>query len=155
VAVAIRTAEDEGKVRMASHKFDPLEFYLQLESDVRLSAARALQFSPAVDMYETKTALIVKMELAGIQPDRLNITLSADDRVLSVAGERREPAEEHEGRIRCYQLEIFFGTFARDIVLPTDMRFNRDNIKANYRDGFLIISLPKRAEKRTIEISNE
>src|SRR5579862_9204333 len=140
---------------MASHKFDPLEIFLQLESDVRLNAARAIQFRPAVDMYETATALIIKMELAGIQPDRLNITLSADDRVLSVAGERRELAQEHEGRIRCYQLEIFFGSFERDIVLPTEMRFDRDHIKANYRDGFLVISLPKRSEKRTIEISNQ
>ena len=78
--------------------------------------------------------------------------------MLTIVGERIEPQEEHRDRIRCYHLEIFFGKFEREIILPTSISFDRDGITANYRDGFLMISLPKRAakttEKRTIEISN-
>jgi HSP20 family protein len=143
---------------MAKYDFDPLKAFLQLESDLRLRAAavpRTLQFLPSLDMYETASALVIKMELAGVQPERLTITLSAEDRVLTVAGERREAKEEHEDRIRCYSLEIYFGKFEREIALPNDMRFDREHITANYRDGFLVITLPKRAEKRTIEIRND
>jgi HSP20 family protein len=143
---------------MASRKFDPLEVFLQLESDLRMSggsAVRAIQFRPSVDMYETEASLIVKMELPGVKPERVSIELSADDLRLAVFGDRREPPEEHEGRIRCYQLEIYFGSFVREIVLPPEMRFDRDRITASYRDGFLVISLPKRAEKRRIEINKD
>lgn len=144
---------------MARRDYNPLDVFLLLDSDMRrtaVNAQRALQFQPAIDMYETASALVVEMELAGIVPERLSITLSADDRVLSVAGERREPQADHSERTRCYHLEIFFGQFERQIVLPSNVAFDRENITANYRDGFLIIALPKRAEprheKRVIEV---
>lgn len=144
---------------MARREYNPLDVFLLLDSDIRRSAVnaqRAVQFQPAIDMYETSTALVVEMELAGIVPERLSITLSADDRVLSVTGERREPQADHRERTRCYHLEIFFGQFERQIVLPSNVAFDRENITAHYRDGFLVIALPKRAEsrneKRVIEI---
>ena len=144
---------------MARREYNPLDVFLLLDSDMRrtaVNAQRALQFQPAIDMYETASALVVEMELAGIVPERLRITLSADDRVLSVAGERREPQADHQERTRCYHLEIFFGQFERQIVLPSNVAFDRENITANYRDGFLIIALPKRVEprheKRVIEV---
>ena len=145
---------------MARREYNPLDVFLLLDSDMRRSAVnaqRAIQFQPAIDMYETATALVVEIELAGIVPERLSITLSADDRVLSVTGERREPQAEQRERTRCYHLEIFFGKFERHIVLPSNIAFDRENISANYRDGFLIVSLPKRIEprheKRVIEIT--
>ncbi len=144
---------------MARREYNPLDVFLLLDSDIRLSpvhAQRAVQFQPAIDMYETATDLVVEMELAGIVPERLSITLSADDRVLSVTGERREPQADQRERTRCYHLEIFFGQFERQIVLPSNVMFDRENITAHYRDGFLRIALPKRAEpryeKRVIEI---
>jgi HSP20 family protein len=147
---------------MASRDFNPLDVFLQLETDILRSAEgalRAVRFQPSVDMYETDTALVVKVELAGIRADKLNVTLSSDDRLLTIAGERVEPLEERRNRIRCYHLEIFFGAFEREIVLPGNLRFEREHISANYRDGFLILTLPKRYEepvgKRTIEINAE
>ncbi len=144
---------------MARREYNPLDVFLLLDSDIGrmpVNAQRAVQFQPAIDMYETAAALVVEMELAGIVPERLSITLSADDRILSVTGERREPQAEQRERTRCYHLEIFFGQFERQIVLPSTVAFDRDNITAHYRDGFLIIALPKRAEprheKRVIEI---
>ena len=144
---------------MARREFDPLDVFLLLEPGMRRSVVTAhqgLRFQPSVDVYETASALVVRMELAGVQSDRLNITLSADDRVLSVAGERREPSEDNHESIRCYQLEVFFGAFERQVVLPPNVAFDRENITANYRDGFLVMTLPKRtprSEKRRIEVS--
>src|SRR5689334_9603080 len=127
--------------RMASRDFNPLDIFLQLETDILRSAEGALRsvlFQPSVDMYETETALVVKVELAGIRANKLNIILSADDRVLTIAGERLEPPAERRDRVRCYHLEIFFGIFEREIILPSNLRFDRDKISANYRDGFLV-----------------
>lgn len=147
---------------MASRDFNPMKMFLQLENDILRSAEgalRAVHFQPSVDMYETDTALIVKVELAGIRAEKLNIILSADNRLLTIAGERLEPVEERRHRVRCYHLEIFFGTFEREIVLPGNLQFDRDSIRASYRDGFLTLSLPKRLEdaaaKRVIEINVE
>jgi HSP20 family protein len=146
---------------MKSRDYNSLEIYF-FDSDLRRAAVhpvRAVQFRPGVDMYETAEALKIKMELPGIAIDHLSITLSADDRVLHVAGERREPATEQQERIRCYHLEIIYGAFAHEINLPSGVRFDRDRVTANYRDGFLMITLPKRGETstetRTIQITQE
>ncbi len=147
---------------MASRDFNPLDLIMQMETDIRRSAddaMRAVRFQPCADMYETHQALVIKLELAGVRPDRLNITLSADDRVLSLSGDRSETEEERGDRIRYYHLEVYFGAFERKIVLPGNLRLDRDHIKAKYRDGFLVISIPKRLdplpEKRVIEITSE
>jgi HSP20 family protein len=136
--------------------------FSQLESAFRQHAdmaMRAVRFQPSADMYETDSALVIKMELPGVKAEELNITLSADDRLLTVSGERYERHEDRGDSVRYYQLEIYYGSFERQLVLPGDIRFDRDGIKANYRDGFLVISLPRRAEvepdKRVIEISSE
>ena len=134
---------------MATRDFNPLDIFLQLEADFFRSAEgalRNLQFQPAVDMYESHKTLIVKMELAGINPEKINVTLSPDDRLLIVSGERNESQEEKQDRTRCYHLEIFYGTFEREIALPGGLRFDRNAINANYRDGFLVITLTKRCE---------
>ena len=147
---------------MARRDFNPLDVFLQLETDLLRSAEgamRAFRFQPCVDMYETDSALMVKVELAGVRVEKLSITLSSDDRTLIISGERSEPTDERRDRIRCYHLEIFYGGFEREITLPANLRYDRDNIRANYRDGFLVISLPTRKEspatKRVIEINAE
>jgi len=146
---------------MRSRDYNSLEIFF-LDSDLRHGAvhpAGAVQFRPGVDMYETDQALKVKMELPGVDSTNLTITISADDRVLTVAGERQETSEEQRNRIRCHHLEIYYGDFARDITLPSGVRFDRDTITATYRNGFLVVDLPKRsepiAESRLIEVTRE
>ena len=147
---------------MASRDFNPLDIFRQMELEMRRNVEGVLHtvlFQPCLDMYETDAALVVKVELAGVRPNRLNITLSADDRLLTISGDRAEPQEEHRDRIRCYHLEIYFGAFEREIILPAGVAFDRDGISATYKDGFLIIALPKttkpETEKRVIEITTE
>jgi HSP20 family protein len=115
-------------------------------------------WQPRVDVYETVDSIVVKAELAGMKPNEINVTLEAEDRVLKISGERTEEDEERLNRIRCYQLEVYFGPFERQIILPGDARIDRDAITATYRDGFLIVTLPKRAssgpESRAIPITN-
>lgn len=147
---------------MASRDFNPFDMFRQIEQDIRTTsgaAMRGIMFNPGLDMYETAHSLVVKIELAGVKPDKLNIELSSDDRTLTVEGERLEAHEDHRDRLRCYHLEIYYGKFQRDIPLPGGLRLDRENIQASYRDGFLVIKLPKLSgeitEKRTIKITNE
>src|SRR5205085_2407059 len=90
-------------------------------------------WQPRVDVHETPEEIVVKAEISGVKPDRLSVVLSSDDRVLTISGERFEEDSERVGRIRCYQLEITFGQFERQIMLPADVRVDRDAIKANCR----------------------
>ena len=147
---------------MANRDFKPLDIFFQMESDFLRgieATTRSLRFEPRADMYETAKALVVRIELPGVRPENLNITLSADDRILTIAGERAETRQEPEERVRYHHLEVFYGAFEREIALPSSIRFDRDAISANYKDGFLVITLPKRAvetqQRRSIEVTRE
>jgi HSP20 family protein len=100
-------------------------------------------WQPRVDVHETAEFVVVKAELAGIDPDSLQVTLSADRRALIIAGERHEDKDEREGRIRCYQLEIFFGPFEREVPLPPGTKVDVDGLNASYKDGILTVDLAK------------
>ena len=147
---------------MASRDFNPFDLFRQLDHDMRATSGTtmgSMMFHPSLDMYETADSLVVKLELSGVRPDRINIELSADDRHLTIAGERIEGAEDHRDRLRCYHLEIYYGQFVREIALPGNLRLDRDRIQASYRDGFLLVTLPKLPgepiEKRTIPVTSE
>lgn len=143
---------------MSFKDFRDMDLLRQMENEMQRIADEALRgffaevpapnrfWQPRVDMHETPESVIVKVEIAGVDPDRLNVSLSADDRVLTIAGERTEEPRERLDRIRCYQLEIYFGPFEREIVLPGDVRIDRDAIRASYKDGFLLVTLPKLPE---------
>ena len=150
--------------------FRDIDLLRQMENEMQRIADETLRgfltdvptpnrfWQPRVDMHETNESIVVKVEVAGVNPDELNVSLSSDDRVLTISGERVEEDKERIDRIRCYQLEIYFGMFERDIVLPGNARIDRDNIAANYKEGFLVVTLPKRAEvaggARTIPVTD-
>ena len=139
--------------------YKDLDLLRQMENEMQRIADETLRgfltdvpipnrfWQPRVDMHETPESVLVKVELSGINPERLNVSLSSDDRILTISGERAEEDRERTDRIRCYQLEIYFGPFERDIILPGDVRIDRDGISAGYREGFLLITLPKRNDR--------
>ena len=94
-------------------------------------------FSPPVDVYlgGDPAMVVVKAELAGVDPDQLGLEIQG--RELTISGLRR-PAEI-EGRVY-QQLEIEHGPFRRTIALGVDVR--ADEAHAVYEDGFLRIELP-------------
>ena len=154
---------------MSYRNYRDLDLLRQMETEMSRIADETLRgfftdvpahnkfWQPRVDVHETADEIIVKAEISGVKPDRLSVVLSSDDRVLTISGERHEEDAERDGRIRCYQLEITFGQFERQVLLPTDVRVDRDRIKAICRDGFLVVRLPKRVaegyENRTIPIT--
>jgi HSP20 family protein len=131
--------------------FDELDRELRQLSDetfmhfFRLPNSEEL-WQPRVDVYETATELVVKVCAAGLKPKDLDVSLSADNRHLTVRGSRGEPRSDRHGRIRYYLMEIYFGPFERIIQLPANVRIDRDRLHAVYNQGFLKIVLPKLLE---------
>ena len=99
-------------------------------------AARG-SFRPQVDCYRTEDppALTVVVELAGVDPDEVQIV--ATPQALLVAGERRRPPGE--GRVY-QQMELDYGPFRRELVLGDDV--DPEGGRATYDRGLLTIVLP-------------
>ena len=108
-------------------------------------------WSPAVDIYETESEIIVQAELPGME--RKEIELSLENNVLTLKGDRRF---EKEGKDENYhRIERSYGSFTRAFSIPAMV--NEEEIKADYKEGVLAILLPKkeRARSKQIEISSE
>ncbi|MEA3279244.1 MAG: Hsp20/alpha crystallin family protein [Thermodesulfobacteriota bacterium] len=104
-------------------------------------------WSPAVDIYNTDDALIVKAELAGIPKE--NVSIDVKDNILTIKGERSVDKEVKEENY--YRRERSFGSFQRSFTLPAAI--NPDNIKAVYKDGILEIEIPKPEEKKPKQVT--
>lgn len=94
-------------------------------------------WDPPTDIYETETAIVIKMELAGVNKKDVEITLDHD--ILSIQGYRME--EEPSLKRNYHLMEIHFGIFKRIFKIPHLL--NKDNIHATYKDGFLKVSIHK------------
>lgn len=96
---------------------------------------RSSVWSPPTDVYETEGAYIVRMEIAGMRDEDFEI--SVEDDTLYIVGSRSDLPE----RRAYHQMEIRFGKFATAVGLPTPV--NVDQSRAEYQDGFLMVTLPK------------
>ena len=103
-------------------------------------------WAPAVDMYETKDALMVAAELPGLDEKDIHLSIIGD--VLSIRGERQWNQEVKQESY--YRGERWYGKFERSLPLP--MPVQADKVTAKYRDGVLTITLPKVEEIRPKEI---
>jgi HSP20 family protein len=99
------------------------------------------RWHPRVDMCETPEAIIVEVELPGMQREDVRIELEGD--VLHITGERRTTAERQERNY--YRLERSYGRFERQLRLPGSVA--REAIRTEFDAGILIITLPKRERR--------
>ena len=90
-----------------------------------------------MDIYETEEHLVVLLEIAGMKTEDIHVTFDRD--ILSVSGFRKEPSSPPKTRL--HQMEIDYGKFQRTIRIPFPLR--SDDFKASYRQGFLVITVPK------------
>ena len=104
---------------------------------------------PPVDIFETADHdVVVKLEVPDMKREDISLTL--EDNVLTIAGERKAPADVKDDEYR--RRERTFGAFSRSFTLPNSVDGGR--VQAAYKDGVLTITLPQRAEAkpRTIAI---
>lgn len=94
-------------------------------------------FTPAVDVVDTEQGYELKVEVPGVKPE--DISVSLENNVLTLKGERKfEDAKEERGYRR---IERRYGSFTRSFVLPEGV--NHEGIQAAAKDGVLTISVPK------------
>jgi HSP20 family protein len=95
------------------------------------------RWMPSVDVSETDKELIARIELPGMDPKEIDISLSGN--VLTIKGERKHEREEKKENF--HLVERSSGSFARTLQLPVEVK--ADKVKANYKDGVLSVSMPK------------
>jgi HSP20 family protein len=104
-------------------------------------------WQPPTDVYETAADFVVRIEVGGIDPDQVEISVS--DRVVSVTGTRKDPAP----KVGYHRMEIFYGPFQTRAILPR--RVDASQIQAQYNDGFLTVVVPKASPVRVRVESGE
>jgi len=96
---------------------------------------------PAMNIYEGSDRYVACLELSGM--DRESIDIEAGDGVLYVRGERERPMLDGLAQdISVHLMEIDSGRFQRKVPVPRDV--DADRIRANYRNGYLWIVMPRR-----------
>jgi HSP20 family protein len=142
---------------MSVLRWDPFQDMLSLQDEMnrvfnrafgqpaREQGARA--WAPALDIAERKDAYLVAVELPGVNPDDIDVTL--ENNLLTVQGERRQAQDSSERRF--HRIERAYGTFRRSVSLPSSAQ--ADAIQASYDNGVLQLLVPKAEEAKPRKIA--
>ncbi|OGL78205.1 hypothetical protein A3E39_03035 [Candidatus Uhrbacteria bacterium RIFCSPHIGHO2_12_FULL_60_25] len=104
---------------------------------------------PPVDMYQTKDAVVVETPLAGVDPDKVDVTV--ENGVLTIKGSMEKKTEIDEKDY--YRKEVRSGSVFRQVALPT--RVVEGKAEASLENGMLKVRIPKAAEiaGKTVKIN--
>lgn len=100
----------------------------------------------AVDVFQTKEAIVVKTAIAGVKPEDIHVSISND--VLTIRGKRELGHTVRDEEY--YYRECYWGAFSRSIVLPLEVQ--QDKIDAVFKNGVLTVTLPKRNPEKAVKL---
>jgi HSP20 family protein len=103
-------------------------------------------WAPPVDIYETENELVVKADLPDVNPQDLDIRV--ENNILTIRGERKFETKVNEDNY--LRIERAYGSFSRSFSLANSVK--SDAIKADYHNGVLTLSIPKREEAKPKQI---
>ena len=106
--------------------------YQAIEWQVRVGSNL---WEPPSDLFETDTAYIVRVEIAGMRDQDFSVSIEGD--ILFISGQRADTPE----RRAFFQMAIRFGEFNVAVSLPGPVE--EESASATYEDGFLYVTLPK------------
>jgi HSP20 family protein len=106
---------------------------------------------PAIEAYGEGDKFVVRMELPGIDPKKIEVKVTGG--VLTVKGSREQDTGTKKNDF--YRREIRYGSFERSMSLPKGMQ--AEDLKASYRDGILELSatMPKDVAPKEVKIEVE
>ena len=106
-------------------------------------------WAPAVDICENENNIVLKAELPGVDPK--DVEVRVEDNTLYLKGERKFEKDTKEENY--HRIERSYGSFARSFALPNSI--DAEKVAAEYKDGLLTLTLPKREETKpkTIKIN--
>ena len=109
--------------------------------------AEGVEWRPAANITENAQEYTIRADLPEVKKEDIDLTVT--NGVLTLSGERRyEKSTEDEKQ---HRRETFHGTFQRSFAVPDDVDVK--GIKADSKDGVLVVHLPKRAEEKPESIS--
>jgi len=138
-----------------SPSFDPVNSLLNLQRELDRAFENPLGFDfglsgrgiyPPVNVFSNKDDYVVKMEVPGVAPEKLNI--ESHGRTLTISG-KREAQIPQGGSF--HRRERNSGEFSRSLQLPADLDLSRS--EASYKHGMLTIRIPKREEAKPRQIT--
>ena len=103
-------------------------------------------WAPAVDIHENEHELVVKADLPGV--DAKDLDIRVENNILTIRGERKFEKKVNEDSY--LRVERAYGSFSRSFSLANTV--NPDGIKADYQDGVLSLTVPKREEAKLKQI---
>lgn len=102
----------------------------------------------AIDVAETEQGIIVISTLAGAVYEELEVHVHED--VLTIRGTRQSPVPPRPD-IAYMMQECYWGRFSRTVVLPARVR--GEAARAEYRNGILLVTIPKRSSDARVQIT--
>jgi HSP20 family protein len=142
---------------MAVSRWDPFGDLMSIQSELnRLfgqtyggqsgERVHGADWAPPLDVFETPDRYVILVELSGVGPD--DIDISVEDNTLTLTGERKFYEGQSEGDF--LRIERRFGAFGRTLSLPATA--NPEGIEASFDSGVLSIEVPKREEAKPRKI---
>jgi HSP20 family protein len=136
---------------MSLSHFDPLAGLRVFEdafSRMMTEPSSNRPWSPAVDIYETENELVLKADVPDV--NQKDIDVRVENQTLTIAGTRNFEKNQQEKGF--HRIERSYGNFVRSFAIPN--MFDTDNISANYQNGVLSVTLPKKeaAKPRQVKI---
>ena len=107
-------------------------------------------FAPSAELEDTPSSYILKLEVPGIDPADLDIEVT--DESISIRGERKSESKTDDNGVT--RTEFHYGQFHR--VIPFSTKIDKESVDADYRDGILMLTLPKvekLEEKKSVKVS--
>jgi HSP20 family protein len=146
---------------MSVSRWDPFQDLLSIQDEMNQLFTRAAgqrpsqgtesgrqrMWAPALDISERKDAYVVTVEVPGVKPEELDITL--EDGLLTIQGERQFTQESSEQQ--WHRVERRYGSFRRSITLPSQVQ--AESIEASFDNGVLEVVVPKAEEAKPKKIS--
>ena len=111
-----------------------------------VDASSITTWAPAVDIFETEHELVVKADVPDIKPEELDIRV--ENNILTIRGERKFEKKVNENNY--LRVERSNGAFSRSFSLANTV--NAEAIKAEYTNGVLTLTIPKREEAKPKQI---
>ena len=153
---------------MSERRTDPFRGFLDMTSEMNRmrqlgmygyeagqeerERTHATAWVPTADVFARGEDLVIRVELAGV--DREDIEVTLNDNVLTVSGERRRELDEEE--VSFYVSERYYGVFRRSMTLPSGL--DESKISADFDNGLMEITVRGGAttvEPRRIEIRSK
>jgi HSP20 family protein len=141
-------------LRALQRRWDPLgmlempfnRLFEGLNSPFAEEAFPLTTWAPACDIYETEKEVVVKAELPGLKKEEVNVSI--ENNLLTIQGERK--FEEETKKDNYHRVERAYGEFLRSFTLPAFV--DTAKIGAEFKDGILMLTLPKREEAKPKQI---